>query len=434
MKISKFTNYVLDGDVLIISSSLYGSITSFCGEDKDYLLLLLKGNINILENLPSDIISVLTKQKILIDDYVDENAVLELFKLRKDINYVQFFLIVTRQCNFRCPYCAQDHETRVMAEKVYQQSLKFILEYIANNHPQHIYISFFGGEPTLEMINIVKFLKELNVKVKNFAWSPKVIGQITSNGYLLDKENFLMLIDNGVTHYQITVDGFADSHDVNRHLVNGKGTWQVIMNNLLAMKHTQRKFSVQIRTNYTRKIYNDFERWLEFLDDNFGSDKRFSFYFESAKDYGTVGSADNVDIMATSSREEENLYTILVNKKISMPYYYNILNFRGLCCYAAKQNSIAIDWDGSLIKCTFNFEKESNKVGDIFASKDIINVEKFSKMLALRYPQECESCTILPICLGKRCPNIQKQQCNFNKQQYLKGVRYVYHKRKSFYS
>ena len=59
---------------------------------------------------------------------------------------------------------------------------------------------------------------------------------MTTNGFFLDKTMFDMLYKLKIYNYQITIDGEKEHHDKYRVTHNGKGTYDVIMSNLLNIK------------------------------------------------------------------------------------------------------------------------------------------------------------------------------------------------------
>ena len=59
---------------------------------------------------------------------------------------------------------------------------------------------------------------------------------IITNGYLLTKENAERLKECQVGRVQITLDGPKEIHDVRRPLVNGNGTYDIIMKNIMDVK------------------------------------------------------------------------------------------------------------------------------------------------------------------------------------------------------
>lgn len=108
-------------------------------------------------------------------------------------------------------------------KKIYE-----LVELTLTNNPclHTIYLNWFGGEPSLCLEALIDFTRNLNHLAQKY--NATIIGSITTNGYLIDKEAFLRLINVGIKNVQITIDGAKEAHDSVRHLRGGKGTFDVI--------------------------------------------------------------------------------------------------------------------------------------------------------------------------------------------------------------
>lgn len=88
------------------------------------------------------------------------------------------------------------------------------------------YDFWFGGEPTLFKDRIIAFMQTVKKKIPD---DIILNGYMTTNGYLLDFENFLDYYNVGITGYQITLDGFSHTHDELRKLKSGEATWDTVI-------------------------------------------------------------------------------------------------------------------------------------------------------------------------------------------------------------
>ena len=189
---------------------------------------------------------------------------------------------------------------------------------------------------------------------------------LTPNGYCLTPAVFNDLISANVRSFQVTLDGFAENHNRTRFLANGNGTWDIIVSNLLSVKKVDGDFHVQVRTNYTDEVFHEFGRFLDFLVEKFGDDPRFGFYCEAAKDYGTLNKGEDFSVIADEASKTRAIAKLIKEKglkgamfdtsRYSAPF--------SLTCYAANPNSIILDYDGTIRKCTFDLDDDShNKIG-----------------------------------------------------------------------
>ncbi|MFK7779956.1 MAG: radical SAM protein [Candidatus Gracilibacteria bacterium] len=105
-----------------------------------------------------------------------------------NINVV-FFLIMTRQCNFRCNYCAIDFSDDILGYDVIDNFINFLKN--NRNKINELRLEFFGGEPLLEYEKI-KYIVEhtRQLDISNYL--------IVTNGSLLTKEKINFLINNKI--------------------------------------------------------------------------------------------------------------------------------------------------------------------------------------------------------------------------------------------
>ena len=83
----------------------------------------------------------------------------------------------------------------------------------------------------------------------------------------------------------------------------------------------------------------------------------------------------------------------------------------GMICYAGKPNSLVIDYDGKIKKCTVILDDEINVVGSVKCNgKYLLNEQNISWWTAYEKSPECLSCKIHPLCYGKKCPACYKKQ------------------------
>ena len=405
MKYSIFNVIIEYEGTYLLHNTLHDNIIRIY--DINYVDILKKLSIenfssNQLKDLDSDFVNCLIDNKFIIDDDFNEHSLLNYkfyINQRNLDTTLRVMIIPTRECNFRCPYCYENHENKNMTEDMFNCSLKFIEEFL-NNNPNYINlcIDWFGGEPTLKINEICKFMNKLKTRFREI----NVFGSMTSNGYLLNLDNFKKLIDLGIVQYQITIDGLRTEHDSTRFLSAGSSTWKTIINNLLDLKKTELNFNILIRTNVTTNIMNNIDKWTKFLKANFGDDSRFNYHMEPVKNLGK----HNEYIHPT---EEGTFYEInnsLKKQGLRLNLEDSISPF-GLICYASNPSHFTIDYDGSIKKCTVALDDQENNIGKI-CSENLqydFNFEKLSKWTNFDLDNNCRKCSILPICYGRKCPN-----------------------------
>ena len=178
----------------------------------------------------------LHEQELLVTEEELDHALHQVRSLLDNIFMVT--LMPTEGCNFRCPYCYEDHHAVSMT----RDTLDRIEEYITAQAPRYkqVILAWFGGEPTL-----------------------------------CKDKLFRQFYQAGITSYQITIDGW--NHDKTRPHVSGKGTLQTIINNLASLsKLPPAEYSFHITLRHNILADDEDYSWYDYLYRLFGHDKRFA--------------------------------------------------------------------------------------------------------------------------------------------------------------
>lgn len=328
-------------------------------------------------------------------------------------------ILPTLQCNFRCNYCYEDFKN----DRITASTIDGIVAFVKKNIQRfdRLFVDWFGGEPLLE-INAINELSQKLIQVCRDYKKP-YIASMTTNGYLLTENVFKSMLHNKILSYQITLDGEEQNHNRNRHLVNGGETYSTILKNLQDIKeHIKAYFSIIIRTNLTLDMSERIEAYIEFLHNNFGDDRRFSFLFRPVGNWGGERVSQMQSEMIT---DFSSVLDKMARSKIQLNYgvYYNSL--RNGICEAAKRNSYVIKPSGEVCKCTALLDSADNQIGrldsngDMILNKDLLSkwIYRFDKM-----PDKCISCSMLPTCGNSSCP----ANCLFSQQKYSCGYENFY--------
>lgn len=165
-----------------------------------------------------------------------------------DMKEVRSFEIqTTRSCNMRCSYC---YENKPKHSKVSDQTIDTLIKiYKENDHIN--YLSIFGGESMLPDVK-----ESINKLISGLAALDKPIKvHITTNGY--DIENMLDIYDKMVksfkfTTIQVSLDGCKEAHDSKRLSLNGEGTFDKVLQNLICLlnRYSEYEDRVNIVTHH----------------------------------------------------------------------------------------------------------------------------------------------------------------------------------------
>lgn len=408
--------------------SKYNFITN--NENGDYVICnLIKGpkSLRIIPTKYRELVDILSKSGTVITDssnpeleqyrnmgyLTDENTdELETIDLMYDevINEhnLQLTIMSTGQCNFRCKYCYEDYKKGAMSEDVQKKVLKYIQKQLSSF--TKISIEWFGGEP-LVGINVIENIMTQVDKMCT-ARKTRYSSSMTTNAYLLTPDVFEKLYNLKIYSYQITLDGTKEQHDTQRVLVNGQGTFDRILNNLLFIRD-HKKFSqtrIAIRVNVTKSIAEHLPDFLQLYKQEFGDDKRFTLLLKEAGNLGgnnITGFEDNLltnentgihDLIKTHDLFDRADYDLNGAIRVLIPM--------STICYASQKNSYVIDSEGVVFKCTVHFDEKCNQVGYIDDNGNMV-LDPHAHSLWYKRKKElsttCRECKILPLCYGGGC-------------------------------
>lgn len=283
----------------------------------------------------------------------------------------QLILFPTEQCNFRCVYCYEDFEIGKMPDWLIKATKTLIKNKMKNL--KFLYLNWFGGEPLLAkdiVFEIAEYAQ--NLAKKNGC---KVLGDLTTNGFLLDVKTLTRLVELKQNSFQISIDGDKESHDTTRLTRNGKGSFDKIWSRLLDAAATDLDFKITLRIHITDLNHASVLKFCKRYDETLFNDSRFQLFFKAIDNLGG-DNQDTIQIL-TSKKTAKDLVKELTNhysdksKNISKKGHY--------ICYAGKPNSLGIRANGNINKCTVALDDDRNNIGKINPDGTLtLNNEKFS--------------------------------------------------------
>lgn len=192
----------------------------------------------------------------LLQQYADNNFIAYLKDFHQD-RVVGLALVVTENCNLRCRYCAysgnyafrRSHGAKTMSAATMKQAVDFYFAHSSGIPDEKKFISFYGGEPMLNLDLVkecVSYVKEkLKEKLKEKHKTDNISYGITINGTLLNREAMQFLVENRF-RVQFSIDGPRHVHDRNRQSINGEGSFSKVME---AMKSFKKSYPEYYRDN-----------------------------------------------------------------------------------------------------------------------------------------------------------------------------------------
>jgi uncharacterized protein len=218
----------------------------------------------------------------------------------------------------------------------------------------------------------------------------------TTNGYLINEQLIdYFTIRNLHPHFQITFDGYRNEHNKVRY-IGTKGSYDTIVANIKTLLAAG--MHVRARINYTN---NNIKQAFCIIDDfkelsQQAKDELLVFDFHRVWQTDTGGSEINAanDCMKELSdmMRDKGFRTIV---RYSPNNMYN-------SCYADKRNSVVINYNGDIFKCTARDFTTENRAGYLSSDGELIWNDGYmeKRMNSKLNNKRCLSCNILPLCNG----------------------------------
>jgi uncharacterized protein len=169
------------------------------------------------------------------------------------------------------------------------------------------------------------------------------------------------LLRAGVSAYQISLDGPKRYHDRTRVQKRGSASFDLILDNLTAIKRSSLDVKVELRLHITAENKDALPAFVDDLADLLLADSRFCLEPFPIADLGGPRSGQ----FEVLSHTEATRIARQIRERA--PRRGQTLSDAGerYVCYAAKGNAFVIRSDGTLAKCTTAFGNPQNKVGSI---------------------------------------------------------------------
>ena len=329
-------------------------------------------------------------------------------------------LHIAHDCNLRCKYCFASQgdfqgERSLMSQEVGRKAIDFLIQNSGNR--RNLEVDFFGGEPLMNF-DVVKDIvtyargkeREYN---KNFRFT------ITTNATLLTEDK-MEYINENMNNVVLSIDGNKNTNDFMRPIVNGKGSYDMILPKIRKMVKKRGDKDYYVRGTFTK--YNlDFSKdVIHLVDEGFKEISMEPVVAEPEKDY-----AIKEEDLPIIFKEYENLaMKYLERNQGDHPFHFfhfNIDLSQGPCVYkrlsgcGAGNEYVAITPEGEIYPCHQFVGNEDFKIGDIFNGIERDDIQKQFKEAHVLNKDKCNNCWARFYCSGGCHANAY----NFNEDIYI---------------
>ena len=295
---------------------------------------------------------------------------------------VVIILTTTLQCNARCAYC---YEAGVKQHSFDVSHIDDLIRFIVGlEREKHVHITWFGGEPLMNLPFIDEVVRKLGE-----AGIPFYTTMITNGSLITEnivKEKFFSW---KLKHVQITLDGTAEEYaKIKNYVTPDIGKFGDIVRNIGFIAKSG--VPVDVRVNIDKNNIADVMTLFLFLENSFAESKMVSYYPAYIN-----GSAHDVE----KEEREEILYRLMKSltcpaKLIKVQKFY--MEPLSAACHHADPKAYAIDVDGNVYTCEHDVGCAEKRIGDVMSGL----YEKDKRLEPPKLSEECKKCVFLPKCFG----------------------------------
>ncbi len=337
MKQSNYNIIVKNENIYLIYNTL----------STQYVAMSPKSYANFSNELTLNIDELKQFGLVINNDEDEISKVKEKHYAFKNNRLLDLVIIPTLNCNFCCSYCYEQHIASKI-DKTILVALKNYLENIINEY-DIVNISWFGGEPLLQMDKLCSFNREMS---QSFLAKKKAFfASVVTNGYLMDEINFDKLYRSRVRSIMVTIDGIESDHNQRRPLKGNLPTFNKIIQNLINIKKHDGLFSILIRMNIDQDNIKNIDHFIDEMYNLFGDDDRFDMLLYMTCDWGQKN-----DILKQNSKlinTNDLIYETISKHSHQFKFEQNFRSIENLNCKFFKRNSYVINYNGDILKCTY---------------------------------------------------------------------------------
>ena len=174
---------------------------------------------------------------------------------------------ICHDCNLRCRYCFADegayHSAReFMSEQTAKKAIDFLLANSGNR--KVLEVDFFGGEPLMCLQTIKNVVAYARARAEE--QGKKFLFTTTTNALLLD-DDAIDFFNREMENVVLSLDGRKEVHDAIRKTRNGKGSFDLVVENIKKFVRSRGDKNYYVRGTFTAKNL-DFSKDVIFLAEN----------------------------------------------------------------------------------------------------------------------------------------------------------------------
>lgn len=315
-------------------------------------------------------------------------------------------LHVAHDCNLRCKYCfaaaGEFHGERMMMDK---ETAHAALDFLMANSGgrRNLEVDLFGGEPLMNLPlcrEIVRYGRELEKK-----HNKRIHFTMTTNCVALDDEA-IAFINEEMYNVVISLDGRKDVHDALRPTANGKGSYDLILQNAQKLIAGRGDKEYYVRGTFTRENLDFSEDVKALVEAGFDQISIEPVVLPDDSPYALLP-----EHLPRIQAEYDTLAAAYITARQSVESWYNFFHFMidlsgGPCLYkrlrgcGAGCEYVAVTPEGDVYPCHQFVGLEEWRLGSVFSGElNEVMREAFSACNIMT-KDDCKRCWAKYYCGG----------------------------------
>lgn len=330
--------------------------------------------------------------------------------LAADLELSDLWLIVTRDCNLRCPYCFSRREYMQQGGAMGEATASAAVDFLVTHSGPHrdLAIIFFGGEPLLDFplirhtVAYARRAARAAGKQADFA--------ITTNGVRLTRQVRRFLIREHFS-VMISMDGDRQLQDANRPFPNGRGSFNTVAPRAKAFiaEALPAGLPVTARTTLNRTHLGRMLELYDFLENEMGFTSIWTPLMHHPAPPGFAFTLADLPTLEAELEQLADRARERLNTTGKLPCWGKPTVFlRALALgrapvtgCAAGRLAVCIDPAGDIYPCERLVRMPDYRLGNVTREEyDTKRADRFAELRSAGCRPECHSCEALHYCEG----------------------------------
>jgi uncharacterized protein len=369
----------------------------------------------LLSTKEQEYLAIATENGMIIDDNVDEDKVLEHWfnRIKYQTDKLQATILTTYKCNFACTYCIEERvkQPKNLEPQTVSHIIQWLCKKVEEKRPKSLRLMFYGGEPLMNQQPIMAIASAMKAwltqaetnparsPLKQTSYGARFSFGMITNGSLVNPEVVASLKPLGLTGLSITLDGTKEMHDKRRPYLDGRGSFNKIVENISSVAD---EVAVDINGNFDRGNLVSLYQLLDYLEEKGLSKKVRRLVFapvinRMGENKGGVINTEAVGCHSLSGEMGEEAFKLrkeIIRRGYGVDPAVVIMS----CPMGHDDSMVVIDPYGDIYKCAAFVGRKEFSVGNV-SDNGNLNYRN-TELMTINPWKECKDCAYVPMCGG----------------------------------